>query len=98
MAKKKKGRRRQGLFSKAINMLLIGIGTIGVWRPLLERGFAGIDTIIENGTFGLVRTPGGVATLGSFDLNKGLAMYAPGGAAIGIGKLVQYLRRHFPVR
>ncbi len=49
-----------------------------------------MDQIVRESTFGLSQ--------GRFDLDAGLAMYTPVGAAIGLGKLKQYLMRHFPVR
>ncbi len=94
----KKHSSKQGWFSKLANVLVWAIATIGVWKPFVTRGIAGFDDVIGNATFGLVSTAGGVFGVGSFDLNKGLAMYAPVPAAIAIGRTFQYLRRHFPVR
>ncbi len=92
MAKGKKKRSRQGLFSKAINIGLIALGFSRVLKHLLSgAGFDLIQTaIIREATFGL--------SDGKFDMDAGLAMYTPVGAAIGLGKLKQYLMRHFPVR
>ncbi len=91
MAKKKKSG-RQGFFSKAINAALIALGFSNVIKIVIGPGTPTqkIDHIIVDATFGLSR--------GKFDLKAGLAMYTPGGAAIGLGKLKQYLMRHFPVR
>ncbi len=92
MPKKKKGRRRQGLFSKALN---IGLILLGLSRPISimmgRPSAAGVQQVINEATFGL-------SGAGGFDLEKGLLMYSPAGAAIGLGKLKSYLMRHFPVR
>ncbi len=92
MAKNKKKRSRQGLFSKAINIGLIALGFSRVLGILFTGASPGakMDQIVREGTFGLSQ--------GKFDLDAGLAMYTPVGAAIGLGKLKQYLMRHFPVR
>ncbi len=95
MAKKKKGRRRQSLVSKAAN---VGLILLGLSRPLtivFERLNAGApqfiaEDILDEATFGL--------SSGRFSLEKGLRMYGPGVAAAGLGKLKGYLMRHFPVR
>ncbi len=92
MAKKGKKSRRQGLFSKAINVGLIVLGFSDVIKIAIGPGTPTqkIDHIIHDATFGL--------STGKFDLNAGLEMYTPGGAAIALGKLKQYLMKHFPVR
>ncbi len=90
--KKNRGRRRQGMFSKLTNILLIALGFARPLQLILTQGATKttMDTIIKEATFGL--------SAGKFDLNAGLRMYTPGGAAIGLGKLKQYLMKHFPVR
>ncbi len=98
MAKNKnKKSRRQGMFSKAINASLIALGFADPIVIMLGPGTlkAKVDHIINDATFGLVRFDGSKS---KFNLASGLAMYTPGGAAIGLGKLKQYLMRHFPVR
>ncbi len=93
MAKKKgKRSRRQGTFSKVINAGLIALGFSNVIKIAIGPGTPTqkIDRIIQNATFGLSQR--------KFDLKKGLEMYTPVGAAIGLGKLKQYLMKHFPVR
>ncbi len=91
MPKKKKSRRRQGLFSKAINAALIALGFARPIQLFMEKGVGAVDFIISEATFGLTDASG-------FNLQKGLRMYAPVGAAVGLGKLKSYLFRHFPVR
>ncbi len=89
---KKKGRRKQGVVSKAINIGLIVLGFSRVLGILFTGASvsAKMEQIQREATFGLSE--------GKFDLNAGLLMYAPVGGAIGLGKLKQYLLRHFPVR
>ncbi len=91
MVKHKKPR-KQSLFSKAINMGLI---TLGFSRVLVHLFFPQtaeekMKAIIKEATFGLSE--------GAFDLDAGLLMYTPVGAAVALGKLKQYLFKHFPVR
>ncbi len=80
------------MFSKAINAGLIALGFSDVIKIAIGPGTPTqkIDHIIQDATFGLSK--------GKFDLKSGLEMYTPGAAAIGLGKLKQYLMRHFPVR
>ncbi len=91
MAKHKK-KSKQGLFSKAINVGLILLGFSRPLTILMKHGFGevAVNAIISESTFGLSQ--------GKFDLNEGLKMYTPAGGAIALGKLKQYLMRHFPVR
>ncbi len=92
MAKKKNGRRKQGLVSKVMNVGLIALGFSRVLGILFTSASVGakFEQIQREATFGL--------STGKFDLNAGLLMYSPIGAAIGLGKLKTYLLRHFPVR
>ncbi len=91
MAKKKKGRRRQGLCSKIANALLVGLTFARPIQLILSQGAsAAMPIIIKEATFGL--------SDGAFDLNAGLRMYTPAGAALALGKLKGYAMRHFPVR
>ncbi len=97
MAKKKKGRRRQSFVSKAINAALIGLTFA---RPLSiffgpGTGSSKVAKIIREATFGIVQEGGAI---GAFNLNEGLAMYAPAGAAFALGKIKGFAMRHFPVR
>ncbi len=94
MAKKKTRGRRQGLFSKAIN---IGLILLGFSRPIAilldpQQGkFANkANVIIREATFGLSE--------GSFKLDAGLKMYTPALGAIALGTLKSFLMRKFPVR
>ncbi len=92
MAKKKKGRKRQGLFSKAVNL---GGWAIGLARPIqifFQDGFTSmaLQRIMNGLTFGL--------SDGSLNVGEGLQMYVPVGASIGYRQLTTYLMRHFPVR
>ncbi len=92
MAKKKRGRRRQGLFSKVANALLIALSFARPIQLILSQGASAqtINTIVKEATFGL--------SDGAFDLQAGLRMYTPAGAALALGKLKGYAMRHFPVR
>ncbi len=95
MAKKKKGRKRQGLFSKAIN---IGLTALAFARPLeliLSASGRGAfsetaKVIIREASFGL--------SDGAFNLETGLRMYAPVGAALGLHELKKFASKHFPTR
>jgi len=92
MANKKKKNRKQGWFSKGVN---IGLWVLAFSR-VLEHAFSGSDfrtvlgAIQRDATFGLSE--------GAFDLNAGLSMYTPGAAAVGLNELKKYAQRHFPVR
>ncbi len=92
MAKKRRRRGKQGLFSKALNASLIALGFSRVISILVSP--AAIDTkmtaIINGATFGLAT--------GKFNLDIGLRMYTPAGAAIALGTLKTFLMRKFPVR
>ncbi len=96
MAKKKKGRRKQGLFSKGLNIGLILLG----FSRVIKHVFSGdsVDNItaaiIRESTFGLANPLGP----SQFDLEAGLQMYAPGAAAVGLGTLKKFLMKKFPVR
>ncbi len=91
MAKAKKKRSRQSGFSKVINMAIIALGFARPLTLLIRSPSEGsINTILNEATFGLAT--------GKLDLAAGARMYSPAGAAIGLGKLKQYLMRHFPVR
>lgn len=98
MAKRRKKRsRRQGFVSKAINAALIGLTFA---RPISIMLGAGntqqkVAKILREATFGIVQEGGGI---GQFNLNEGLAMYAPAGAAFALGKIKGFAMRHFPVR
>ncbi len=91
MAKAKRKRSKQGMVSKVANVLLL---LLTFARPisLLIRSpsMGSIDTIMNEATFGLVS--------GKLDLAAGARMYAPGGAAVGLGMLKSYVLRKFPVR
>ncbi len=91
MAKKKSRSRRQGWFSKILN---IGIILLGLSRPISiivrKPNAAGLQDIINESTFGLAQ--------GKFDMKAGLKFYTPGGAAAGLGALKSYLLKKFPVR
>ncbi len=94
MAKKKRGRRRQGLVSKAANLGLI---LLGLSRPL--KLILGIDAP----SFGdpinsiIVEASAGLST-GALDVDAAMRFYGPVGAAVGLGFLKSYLMRKFPVR
>ncbi len=91
MAKGKRKRGQQGLFSKLINL---GGWVIGLARPIqivVETGFtsASLQRIMRGLTFGL--------SDGDFALQAGLRMYTPPGAAYGYRQITSYLIRHFKV-
>ncbi len=90
-ANKKKRGRRQGLFSKISNALLI---VFAFSRPLTvlmnSPNKAGVDLITEEATFGL--------SAGSFNLAAGMQIYGPAIGAVALGTLKSYLIRKFPVR
>lgn len=93
MANKKNNRRsKQGWFSKAVNVGLWGLAFSRVIEIIFsERTLESKFAAISNGaTFGLSE--------GAFNLEAGLRMYTPGGAAAGLNELKKYAMRHFPVR
>ncbi len=93
MAKGKKGGRRQGLFSKATNILLTALAFS---RPLFllfrPGGFSqsSVKQLIGEATFGL--------TDGTFSMERGLIFYSPAAASFGIGTMLKFIRKKFPVR
>ncbi len=92
MAKNKKRRGKQSLFSKAINAGLIALGFSRVLEILFSsQSFnAKLSQIQRDATFGLSE--------GSFKLEAGLRMYTPAGAALALGALKSHLMKKFPVR
>lgn len=86
--------RRQGWFSKVVNAGLILLGFSNVIVRLIEPGpiKGRIDNIVGDSTFGFGVPPH------TFNLERGLRMYTPGGAAASLGFLKSYLFRKFPVR
>ncbi len=92
----KKHSSKQGLFSKLVNVAIIALGfSRPIFLFMTKPPINALDTIVNEASFGLASLSG---TESKFDMKKGLRMYAPGGAAIGLGKLKQYLTKHFPVR
>ena len=92
MAKKKKRRSKQGLFSKLTNVGLIALGMSRILEIVFNNlGSPGeiAPRIVDGATFGLST---------EFNLQKGFSFYGPPVAAIGAGKVLQYLKRKFPVR
>ncbi len=94
---KKKNGGRQGWFSKLANIALWGVTFA---RPIAIAMGSGspkakFEKVIREATFGIVVEGG---QIGKFNLKEGLAMYAPGGAALALGQLKKYAARHFPVR
>ncbi len=91
MAKGKRKRGKQGIVSKGANTLLLLLTFIRPISLLIRSPSMGsIHTILNEATFGLVS--------GKLDLAAGARMYAPAGAAVGLGFLKSYALRHFPVR
>ncbi len=94
---KKKRSRKQGWFSKIANVFLWGVAFA---RPIIIAFGPGspqakFEKVIREATFGLVAEGGQV---GTFNLNEGLAMYLPAGAAMALSKIKGFAARHFPVR
>ncbi len=91
MARRKRKRSKQGLFSKLSN---IALTLFAFSRPisvfLNNPSMAAVELIAEEATFGL--------TKGTFNLQAGFSMYAPVGGAIALGTLKSYISRKFPVR
>lgn len=93
MAKDKGKTRRQGWASKLLNAVGIAIGFA---RPIMIvfNNFANpgniLPKMLSGLTFGLSE--------GSFQLDEGLKMYSPVGAAVGYGAFKSYLMRKFPIR
>ncbi len=96
MAKGKKKRSRQGMFSKIANAGLIALGFSGAITSLLEGG---VSRLIGDATLGFVR-PGQEPDLNPANIvSRALKTYVgPGIAAGGLGMLKSYLLRKFPVR
>ncbi len=92
MARRKKKRGKQGAFSKVINIIGWVIGLARPIEVLINQGFsvAALQNIMKGLTFGL--------SGGGFNLQEGMRMYVPVGAAIGYRQFTKYLMRHFPVR
>ncbi len=93
MAKKKKGRRKQGWVSKSINIggLLLGMSNIlyEVFTNLTNPRQIAVN-LARGATFGLSE--------GSFDMAQGASFYGPIGAVIPYRMFTSYLLRKFPVR
>ncbi len=92
MAKnKKKKSRRQGMFSKVLNIAII---LLGLSRPITimvqNPNARGVDFLINEATFGLSK--------GALNFKAGMKFYSPAGAAVGLGFLKSYLIKKFPVR
>ncbi len=78
--------------SKGLNAIGILIGFARPIEVVINQGFsvAALQNIINGLSFGL--------SSGSFNLQEGLRMYAPVGAAVGYGYFKGYLLRKFPIR
>ncbi len=93
MANKKKGRnRKQGMFSKAVN---IGLTLLSVSTAI--RIWIGAGNV-ESKTAATLRAYTGFGMDGSFVPTRLIEGWAPAGAAFGIGALLKFIRRKFPVR
>lgn len=93
MAKKKGRRRKQSLFSKVTNVGLIALGLSRVLEIIFNNlgNPSAIPTLLVRGaTFGL--------SSGGFSVDQGARFYGPPVAAITTGKVLQFLKRRFPVR
>jgi len=91
MAKKKKSR-RQGLFSKAVNVGLIALTfseAIRIWLSGSPIRTKVAETLQAYTGFGLD---------GSFVPERLIRGYAPAGAAFALGFLKKFAMRRFPVR
>ncbi len=92
MAKGKKKRGKQGMFSKIINAIGIVIGFARPIQIVMETGFTGasLQRMIRGLSFGL--------SDGQFALQTGLKMYTPVVGALGYREFTKFLMRRFPVR
>lgn len=84
MAKKKKGRRRQGLVSWATSIVALIIGFSGAANLVKRAGIAGLA---DAASFGLA------PPTSRFNLNLGLELYAPMIGGIVFKKLMANLAR-----
>ncbi len=81
------------MFSKIINALLIGLGASKVISIALGPGD------MERKVAFITRAYTGFDPRdNSFVITRAIQGWAPVGAAVGVGKAIGYLRRHFPVR
>ncbi len=92
-AKKKKGRGKQSMVSKVINIggILLGMSNVlyEVFTNLTNpRQIA--TNLIRGATFGLSE--------GGFDTAQGAAFYGPIGGAVAYRMFTSYLLKKFPVR
>lgn len=92
MAKKKRSGGKQGWTSKLMNGALTALAFSRPLVILFSSGAIGpkLDLIMDEATFGLSK--------GAFNLDSGLRMYAPAGAAISLGILKSYIAKKFPIR
>ncbi|MEE9173337.1 MAG: hypothetical protein V3U41_10615 [candidate division NC10 bacterium] len=93
MAKKKKGRRKQGMVSKLINLGGIAIGLSRILEIIFNNISAPADIpkiIIRGASFGLAE--------GSFNMQEGLRFYAPLAGAVGYRMFTKFLFKRFPIR
>ncbi len=93
MAKGKKGRRKQGWVSKAINVggILLGLSNIifEVYTNLGSPRQIAVN-LVRGATFGLSE--------GSLDMAQGTTFYGPLAAVIPYRMFTSYLLKKFPVR
>ncbi len=83
--------------SKAANLALLALTFARPLSIFLGPGTITTKTekVVREATFGIVQ---GGGAIGQFNLNEGLAMYLPAGAAFALGKMKGFAMRHFPVR
>lgn len=96
MAKKKKRGGKQGAFSKALNvgLTLLAISkAISIW---LAPGFGSQAITIKAAN--TIRAYTGFGADGSFDPKRLLEGWLPAAGAFGLGFLLKFIRKKFPVR
>lgn len=86
---------KQGLASKAINVIALAIGLEDVIFRFQEQGWTGniqgsLNNLSADYSFGLTR--------GSFDLQSGLRAYAPLVGMYAFKKGMSFLMRHIKIK
>ncbi len=80
------------MFSKAINIGVIALAASTAIRIWLGGGS------IEQKTSATLRAYTGFGADGTFDINRLKEGWLPAGAALGLGTLLKFMRKKFPVR
>jgi len=90
--KKNNRSRKQKMFSKTKNILLTLLSVSTAIRIWLGPGS------IESKSAATLRAYTGFGADGSFDASRLIEGYAPAGAAFGVGTLLHFIQKKFPVR